>query len=137
MSYHSKLGGIIALSTWLPCLEKVPELISDANKETPIFQAHGEVDAVVRYVWAVKTKDILREKYGRKVEWHSYPNLEHSADPQEIDAMQKWMEQRIPPLGIRAHYNEQRRFETDESHRSMMTKARFLWLYFRQINCQC
>jgi predicted esterase len=99
MSCPHKLGGIIALSTWLALADKLPKLLNQANAATPIFQAHGEIDAIVRHSWAVKSRDILRSKYGREIEWHSYPNLEHSADPQEIDAMQKWMEQRIPPLG--------------------------------------
>ena len=45
------------------------------------------------------SRDILRDTYGRTVNWHSYPDLQHSADPQEIDALQNWLEQRIPPLG--------------------------------------
>ncbi|KAF8244543.1 Phospholipase/carboxylesterase [Wilcoxina mikolae CBS 423.85] len=98
MSCPHKLGGIIALSTWLPCPDKVPSILSDVNNETPIFQAHGEVDPVIGYEWAMKSRDILRDKYGRNIEWHSYPNLEHSADPQEINALQMWMEQRISPF---------------------------------------
>jgi predicted esterase len=99
MACPHKLGGIVALSTWLALLEKVPALINEANKDTPIFQAHGEIDTIVRHDWAVKSRDLLRDTYGREIEWHSYPDLEHSADPQEIDALQKWMEMRIPPLG--------------------------------------
>ncbi|KAA8904954.1 acyl-protein thioesterase 1 [Sphaerosporella brunnea] len=93
-----KLGGIVAMSTWLALVDKVPSLLHDANKNTPIFQAHGEIDNIVRHSWAVKSRDLLRNAHGREIEWHSYPNLEHSADPQEIDALQKWMEQIIPPL---------------------------------------
>ena len=99
MSYPKKLGGIIALSTWLAMLEKIPSLVTDANKATPVFQAHGQRDGLVRFEWAVRSKELLEKKYGMNVEFHAFPYLEHSADPAEIDLMQKWMEARIPPLG--------------------------------------
>lgn len=69
---------------------------SDANKNTPVFLAHGERDPVVRYVWGKATKQLLDEKMGYPVEWHSYPNLDHSADPQEIADMEKWLQKRLP-----------------------------------------
>ena len=102
ISYPRKLGGIVGLSTWLTCLSEIPGLITDANKETVIFQAHGEADPLIRLEWAEKSRDILRNTYGRTVDWHSYPNLQHSADPQEIDALEKWLEQRVSPLGRRS-----------------------------------
>lgn len=66
------------------------------NKNTPIFLAHGKIDPVVRYVWGEASKQILDEKLGYEVEWHTYPNLEHSADPQEIADMEKWLQTKIP-----------------------------------------
>jgi len=96
LSCKHKLGGVIALSTWLALRGKLRSLITEENKQTPIFQAHGELDYVVRYEWGTTTRDTLREKYGRELEWHSYPDLEHSADPQEINDMQTWLEKRIP-----------------------------------------
>jgi len=98
LSSPHKLGGIVGLSTWLTCVDRIPNLIKDVNKETAIFQAHGEADPLVRLSWAEMSRDILRDTYGRTVNWHSYPDLQHSADPQEIDALQNWLEQRIPPL---------------------------------------
>lgn len=69
---------------------------NDVNKDTPIFLAHGELDGVVRYVWGESTRKELEQNLGHKVEWHSYPNLDHSADPQEINDMEKWLERRLP-----------------------------------------
>lgn len=70
---------------------------SEANKAVSIFQAHGEIDRVVQFVWGKGTKDVLSGEMGHPVEWHSYPNLDHSADTQEMDDLQKWLEKRVLP----------------------------------------
>lgn len=66
------------------------------NKNTPIFLAHGERDPVVKYAWGEASKKTLSQNLGYEVEWRTYPNLEHSADPQEIADMEKWLQKRIP-----------------------------------------
>lgn len=71
---------------------------TDANKNTPIFQAHGGLDNVVKLVWGKAAKQALEEKLGLEVEWHCYPRLTHSADPQEITDMDNWMQKRLPTL---------------------------------------
>ncbi|CUS09365.1 unnamed protein product [Tuber aestivum] len=92
-----KLGGIVGLSTWLPLNQKIESLASEENKETDIFQAHGEIDRVVQYRWGERTREILRDRLGHNVEWHSYPRLDHSADPQEIADMEMWLHTKLPP----------------------------------------
>jgi len=98
LTCEHKLGGIVAFSTWLPLHKKLGTLIKDANKQTEIFQAHGEQDFVVRYSWGQMSVEYLK-KLDIKVEWHSYPNLDHSADPQEIADMEKWLERKLPSQG--------------------------------------
>ncbi len=51
VSLRSKfqLGGCIALSTWLPLRDDYPEALSDAAKNMPILQVHGDEDMVVEY----------------------------------------------------------------------------------------
>jgi len=100
ISCPHKLGGIVALSTWLACAKNAGSLATDANKDTPIFMVHGQIDNVIRHEWAEKSKDVLVNDHGKNIEWHSYPNLDHSADPQEINHLQMWLEKRIPPLGM-------------------------------------
>lgn len=76
--------------------EKIIDMATEANKDTKIFQAHGEVDNVVRFEWATRSRDLLKERLGRDVAWNQYPNLDHSADPQEINDLERWLEKRIP-----------------------------------------
>ncbi|PWW78473.1 Phospholipase/carboxylesterase [Tuber magnatum] len=97
LTFKHKLGGIVGLSTWLPLHQKFESLVSEENKETDIFQAHGELDRVVRYSWGKRTKEFLRDKLGHNVKWHSYPRLDHSADPQEISDMETWLHTKLPP----------------------------------------
>jgi len=97
LTSKNKLGGIVGLSTWLPLHQKIKSLVSEENKNTDIFQAHGGSDRVVQYRWGERTKGILQEELGHNVEWHSYPQLEHSADPQEIADMEKWLHTKLPP----------------------------------------
>ncbi|RPB01759.1 hypothetical protein L873DRAFT_1763484 [Choiromyces venosus 120613-1] len=97
LTSEHKLGGIVGLSTWLPLHRNIESLVSEANKKTDIFLAHGELDGVVRYRWGKLTEALLRDKLGHNVEWHSFPLLEHSADPQEISDMEKWLHARLPP----------------------------------------
>lgn len=92
-----KLGGIVALSTWLPLHEKAEGMVENVNRNVDIFQGHGESDGVVQMVYAQRSRDILK-KIGTNVEWHQYPGLAHSADPTEIDQLEAWLAKRLPNL---------------------------------------
>jgi len=96
----TKLGGIFGLSCYLLLHTKVKELIpvENPNKETPVFMGHGDSDPLVRPDWGRMTAKALRE-LGYKVELKMYKGLEHSADPEEIDDVEKYLNERIPALG--------------------------------------
>lgn len=95
-----KLGGIVGLSCYLLMHDKFKESIpaDSPNKDTPIFMGHGEVDPLVLPKWGQLTKETLTNE-GHKVELKFYPGLAHSADPDEIDDVEKFLNERIPPLG--------------------------------------
>ena len=58
---------------------------SPANRDLPIFMAHGTHDPVIHLAWAEASRRAL-EAAGWKVEWHVYP-MEHSATIDEIEAV--------------------------------------------------
>ncbi|KZF20837.1 acyl-protein thioesterase 1 [Xylona heveae TC161] len=95
-----KLGGIVGLSSYLLMGNKIRDLVpsDNPNKDTPVFMAHGAEDELVKTRWGKKTADLLSE-WGWKVDWKTYPGLAHSADPQEIDDLEAFLEKRLPPLG--------------------------------------
>ena len=56
---------------------------------------HGDSDPLVRHEWGVETADVLK-KLGFDVTFRTYKGLVHSADPKEIDDVEKWLEERLP-----------------------------------------
>ncbi|HET9670194.1 MAG TPA: alpha/beta hydrolase-fold protein [Casimicrobiaceae bacterium] len=84
LRYPQRLAGIVALSTYLVAAERIETEASAANRDVPIFMAHGTHDPVIAYVWAERSRDVLRAG-GFDVEWHAYP-MEHSAVLEEIQA---------------------------------------------------
>lgn len=89
LRHTERLAGIAGLSGYLPLAEKTLAEGSSANKDVPIFLAHGSRDAVVALPRAVATRDALTA-LGYQVEWHEYP-MEHSVCPQEVADLQQWL----------------------------------------------
>lgn len=87
--HAERLGGVIGLSTYLVGFDRVAADASAANRDVPIFMAHGTLDGVVQLAWAERSRDALRAG-GWDVEWHTYP-IEHSAVIDEIVAAGKFI----------------------------------------------
>ena len=87
LSYLEPLAGIIALSGYLP-LETFTNA-SEANKNTPIFIAHGTEDPIVPYALGKATYVALQQA-NYPTEWHSY-RMPHSVCEDEINDISKWM----------------------------------------------
>ena len=92
--YAERLGGVIGLSTYLVGFDRVVAEASAANRDVPIFMAHGTLDGVVQLAWAERSRDALRAG-GWDVEWHTYP-IEHSAVIDEIVAAGKFIKKYLP-----------------------------------------
>jgi len=85
LRYDARLAGIVALSTYLIGLDRITQEASAANRDAPIFMAHGTYDQVVQLAWAERSRDALSAG-GWAVAWHVYP-VEHSAAIEEIVAV--------------------------------------------------
>jgi phospholipase/carboxylesterase len=83
LRFPQKLAGILALSTYLPTLPQLNDEASEAGKSTPIFMAHGILDAIVA-IEAGKSASERLSELGYQVEWHDYL-MEHSVSSQEVD----------------------------------------------------
>ena len=55
-----KLGGCIALSTWLPLHKEYPAALSNIAVNLPILQVHGDEDMVVSHQWGRSSHDLLK-----------------------------------------------------------------------------
>lgn len=89
LRYEKPLAGIMGLSTYLPLVESVENEIHIANKNTPIFLAHGEHDPVIPLQLALNTQTTLKT-LGYDAELKKY-QMEHSVCPLEIDDISDWI----------------------------------------------
>lgn len=83
LRYPEKLGGIMALSTYLACAETLATEASSSNRNLPIFMVHGTMDQVIPIALAKRSKSRL-ETHGYKIDWHEY-GMPHSVCAEEID----------------------------------------------------
>ncbi|KAK2164133.1 hypothetical protein LSH36_68g05012 [Paralvinella palmiformis] len=90
------LAGIVALSTWLPLAQGFPQA-AKANKETPIFQAHGLADPIVNYNFGKITSELVKS-FNSKLEFKSYQDMGHSSCQKEMDDVKKFIDTHLPSL---------------------------------------
>ncbi len=88
-----KLGGIIALSTYLPMAEKTDAEVAAANRNTPLFMAHGKLDPTISHALGEMSREYLLQR-GYAVEWHSYP-MAHQVCAEEIADLKHWIGGRL------------------------------------------
>ncbi len=92
--YAKPLGGVMALSTYLPMGQQLPTHLNAANQRIPWFMAHGDQDEVI-------TPDIAKMAYEQlkqhafQVDFHSYP-MAHQVCEQEIADIEHYLLQQLP-----------------------------------------
>lgn len=89
LRFAHPLGGIIALSGYLPAPDSTAAERHQANAHTPIFMAHGSDDDVVPIARGQHARDLL-EQLGYAVSWHTYP-IDHTLCLDEIRAIDRWI----------------------------------------------
>ena len=89
LRYGQSLGGVMALSTYLPHAETTEAERSDANTNIPILMAHGDYDQTIPKRAGEESKDYL-QGLGYAVSWHTYP-MEHSVCAEEIEDISGWL----------------------------------------------
>jgi len=87
--HAERLAGIVALSTYVVSPEKLVAERSPANRDVPIFMAHGTHDPMIRLEWGEASRRALVAA-GYNVEWHTYP-MQHSVVMEEIDAIKAFL----------------------------------------------
>jgi len=91
--YTQRLGGIIALSTYLPMAEKTDVEANAANRAIPIFMAHGMLDPTIPHALGEMSRDYLKQR-GYPVDWHAYP-MAHQVCMEEIADLRRWIGARL------------------------------------------
>lgn len=81
-------------------------MMNDHAKKIPIFWGHGQADPLVKFAFAEQSTAFLKNQLGitevkgddlSGLEFHSYPGLVHSANDEEIEHLQTWLERVLPP----------------------------------------
>jgi phospholipase/carboxylesterase len=94
LRFPQRLAGVMSLSSYLPCVDSFAAEAAPANRNTPLFVAHGTLDPVVAYARGTAARDIL-QKAGYAVEWREYA-MEHSVCLEEIRDISTWLARALP-----------------------------------------
>jgi len=89
LRHRERLAGLAGLSGYLPLAATTAAERSEANRDVPLFLAHGTQDPVVPYPRGVASRDAL-VALGYAIEWHEYP-MPHSVCAQEIADLNRWL----------------------------------------------
>lgn len=89
LTHPERLGGVIALSTYIPEQQVLLDEATEANLSIPIFAAHGTLDDVVSLELGIKARDFLAAQ-GYGLECKTYP-MPHSVCIEEICAVGAWL----------------------------------------------
>jgi len=96
LRYQQQLAGVMVLSSYMPLSSSLAVEKSDANRDIPIFLAHGSDDPVVPVDLAYSTRGQL-EQQGYSLVWKEYPGMPHSVSAQEISDIAEWLQQALAP----------------------------------------
>ncbi|MGH7307932.1 MAG: alpha/beta hydrolase [Candidatus Rokuibacteriota bacterium] len=89
LRHGERLAGVLALSCFLPLAGTLAAEASPANRDAPIFLAHGTHDAVIPLARARRARAAL-EGLGYGVQWHEYP-MPHAVCAEEIADVARWL----------------------------------------------
>ncbi len=91
LRYPHRLAGVLALSTYLPLHSKLSTEAHAANKNTPIFMAHGVFDDVISLDMSKLSRNLLQDSQ-YPVSWHEY-RMAHSVCTDEIADIEQFLKQ--------------------------------------------
>ncbi|CAF2830600.1 unnamed protein product [Rotaria sp. Silwood2] len=92
------LGGVLALSTWLPLSTTFPKALvsGDHKANLPILQCHGDQDSMVQIQWARLTEQGMKAMGFKQYTFKEYRNMEHSSCNQEMEDVSRFIVQNLP-----------------------------------------
>jgi phospholipase/carboxylesterase len=95
LRHAERLAGILALSCFLPLAERLATEASPANRDAPIFLAHGTHDPLIPLARAQRARAVL-EGLGYGVQWHEY-RMPHAVCGEEIVDIARWLRDVLGP----------------------------------------
>ena len=89
LRHGERLAGVMALSCSLPLADTLAVEAAPANRDVPIFMAHGTRDPTIPMARALRARETLTG-LGYRVEWLEY-SMPHSVCPEEIRDIATWL----------------------------------------------
>jgi phospholipase/carboxylesterase len=93
LRHSESLGGIIALSCYLPLRAHLSRELNPANRTVPILMCHGREDEVVLHAFGEQSRDVMIGA-GLDVEWRQY-SVGHGLCRPEIFDISAWLKYRL------------------------------------------
>jgi phospholipase/carboxylesterase len=93
LRHAESLGGILALSCYLPLRARLPAELNPANRATPILMCHGREDSVVLPGFGAQSRDALLAA-GVPVDWREYA-IGHSLNAPEVHDIAVWINHQL------------------------------------------
>ncbi|MBL8488000.1 MAG: carboxylesterase [Rhodocyclaceae bacterium] len=97
LRHPRRLAGVLALSTFVPLAATLAAEANAANRDLPVFMAHGEEDPVIPHDFGRISGDIL-QAMGYPLRWRSYP-MEHAVCMEEIRDLEDWLAEVLGDAG--------------------------------------
>jgi phospholipase/carboxylesterase len=91
--HPERLGGILALSTYLPLASKLQGEAAAANRDLPILMCHGTQDPIVPIEMAQRSYQELKQ-LSYPIKWQDYP-MPHSLCAPEVADISQWIQLRL------------------------------------------
>ena len=98
LQYPERLGGILALSGYLPNPQQAVESAHPANRNTPVFIGHGKADSLVPFALGESVFTILKKAHW-PVHFYAYP-IQHTVSAEEINDIRQWIADRSGQLKV-------------------------------------
>ena len=91
LSNERELGGVIALSGFLPLRNSFAKAATRINKDIPALLVYGEADNVVPYLSLALPMYKIMKTFMRNLEFKVYKNLNHAIIPDEIEYVKQFL----------------------------------------------
>ncbi|MBI5919200.1 MAG: carboxylesterase [Nitrosomonadales bacterium] len=93
LRHPARLGGILALSTYLPLADTLEAEASPAAQDTPIFMAHGRSDPIIPCRLGKLSAERIAQ-HSHTLDWREYA-MPHSVCAEEISDIERWLTPRL------------------------------------------
>jgi phospholipase/carboxylesterase len=89
LRHKQALGGVMALSTYLPLKDSLEKEKTLLNQHIPIFMAHGTSDNVITFARNRLSFEVLQAQH-YSINFHEYP-MPHTVSAQEIEDIRTFL----------------------------------------------